>query len=281
MKRVVAAVALPLAYVVFAAIAWLLRLVRWRRPLIDRHVARCLTELSPARRREIAGRFYRYLGELAAEVACEPLLDRAALESRLRIENEPDVAAHLAAQRCVLILSAHHGNWEWLLLRCSTAFEARLTAVYKRLPNPRLDRFVLRLRERFGGRMVRSKQLVTHLIEQRGQVRLLAMLADQSPAAGGKQQAWLDLFGHPTAFHSGPGWIVAKFGFRPYFAAMRRERRGHYVVRLVELLPGVARPTPEQVLQAYVRALETHVREHPEQYFWAYNRWKREKPLYG
>jgi lauroyl/myristoyl acyltransferase len=62
---------------------------------------------------------------------------------------------------------------------------------------------------------------------------------------------------------------------------MQRESRGHYVVRFVELLPGVTRPSPEQVLEAYVRALEAHVRAQPEQYFWAYNRWKREKPLYG
>jgi KDO2-lipid IV(A) lauroyltransferase len=281
MKRVVSAVALPLGYALFALIAGAMRALRWRRALVDRHVDRCLPDQPPARRREVASRFYRYLGELVAEVACEPWLDRAAVDARVRFENGNEVAAHLAAQGRVLILSGHHCNWEWLLLRCSTGFEAPLTAVYKKLPNPRVERIVLRLRERFGGRMIRTKQLVPHLMEQRGKVRLLAMLADQSPAAGGKQQAWVDLFGHPTAFHSGPGWIAAKFGFRPYFAAMRRERRGHYVVRFVELLPGVTRPSPEQVLEAYVRALETHVREQPEQYFWAYNRWKREKPLYG
>ena len=49
---------------------------------------------------------------------------------------------------------------------------------------------------------------------------------------------------------------------------------------------GVFRPIikgtePDQILTAYTQALERHVRQYPELYFWAYNRWKREKPLYG
>lgn len=42
-----------------------------------------------------------------------------------------------------------------------------------------------------------------------------------------------------------------------------------------------ARAEPDEILTAYTRALEQHVRQYPELYFWAYNRWKREKPLYG
>jgi lauroyl/myristoyl acyltransferase len=62
---------------------------------------------------------------------------------------------------------------------------------------------------------------------------------------------------------------------------MHRERRGHYVVRFVELAPASARAEPEQILESYSESLERHVRRYPDQYFWAYNRWKREKPLYG
>jgi KDO2-lipid IV(A) lauroyltransferase len=107
------------------------------------------------------------------------------------------------------------------------------------------------------------------------------MLADQSPAAGNKEQAWLEFFGQQTSFYRGPGWIGAKLGYTVFLAAMRREGRGRYAVRFTELAMPGARWEPEQLLQAYVRALESHVRAYPEQYFWAYNRWKREKPLYG
>ena len=130
--------------------------------------------------------------------------------------------------------------------------------------------------------MVKAKDLVPHLLEQRGKVRLLAMLADQSPPARTEQQAWIDFFGQPTSFYRGPGWIGAKLGYAVYLAAMHRERRGQYAVRFIELAPAGVRAEPEQILAAYCNALEQHVRRYPDQYFWAYNRWKREKPLlYG
>jgi KDO2-lipid IV(A) lauroyltransferase len=199
----------------------------------------------------------------------------------VRFDDTERVAAALRGQRRVLILSAHHANWEWLLLRCSTGFEAPLTAVYRPLFDARLDRYARSVRQRFGCTMVRTDAIVQHLLERRGGVRLLAMLADQSPAVTSEQQAWPQFFGQPTAFHRGPGWIASKLDYAPYFAAMRRERRGHYVVDLVALSPGGQPAGPDVVVEAYVRALEAHVRRHPEQYFWAYNRWKREKPLYA
>jgi KDO2-lipid IV(A) lauroyltransferase len=208
-------------------------------------------------------------------------MTRESLDRRVTFDNPEVLSRELLGERRALILSAHHANWEWLLLRLSTGFEVPLTAVYRQLDNERFERLALKIRQRFGCTMVRTRQLVQYLIEKRGSVRLLAMLADQSPSAKNEQQVWTEFFGHPTAFHAGPGWIAAKMGYVPFFAAVRRVRRGHYAVRLVPLVEAGARPEPQKILQAYVQALEQHVREYPGQYLWAYNRWKREKPLYA
>ena len=181
----------------------------------------------------------------------------------------------------MLILSAHHCNWEWLLLRCSLSFEAPLIAPYKITSHSQLDRALCALRERFGGTMIPSKELVQHLLEKRGRVPLLAMLADQSPAAVNPEQTWLQFFGRPTAFHTGPGWIGAKFGYTVVLAAMQREKSWAIQRALHRTRVGYATQGARADSEAYVRALETPRPCHPEQYFWAYNRWKREKPLYG
>ena len=281
MKPRLSSALLACLYAVTGSIAFGLRVCRWRRKVIDRFVLRCLPELDAARRRSISAGFYAYLGELVAEVLFERFFDRETLAQRVRVENPEALNGLLDSQRRVLILSAHHANWEWLVLRCSTAFNAPLTAVYTRLKNPWLERKVRGLRGKFGCAMVEAPAAVQYLIEQRGKVPLLAMLADQSPSVKNKQQLWLEFFGQQTSFFQGPGWISAKMGYVPFFAAMRRERRGHYVVRFDELVPHGQRMNPEEILQAYAQRLEQHVREHPESYFWAYNRWKREKPLYG
>ena len=63
--------------------------------------------------------FYDYLGELTAEVLYAPSVGREELQERVRLINPELVAEALRDDRRVLILSAHHCNWEWLLLRCS------------------------------------------------------------------------------------------------------------------------------------------------------------------
>jgi lauroyl/myristoyl acyltransferase len=37
---------------------------------------------------------------------------------------------------------------------------------------------------------------------------------------------------------------------------------------------------PDEILAAYVQALERQIHDYPAAYFWAYNRWKRGKRLY-
>ena len=282
MKNAFESTLLGFLYAALGLVAWLMHRLGWRRDLVRRHLARCLPEIDEAGRRAIETGFYRHLGQLAAEFLGQRLLSPEALGERVRFQNPEAVRQVLAGQNGrVLILSSHHANWEWLLARCSSAFDVPLTAAYKPTRRENVDRVLRGWRERFGCRMVKAKDLVPHLLEQRGKVRLLAMLADQSPPARTEQQAWIDFFGQPTSFYRGPGWIGAKMGYAVYLAAMHREQRGHYVVEFIELAPAGARTEPEQILAAYCRALEQHVRRYPGQYFWAYNRWKREKPLYG
>jgi KDO2-lipid IV(A) lauroyltransferase len=278
--RALSLLPLPLLYAVSGALAFLARVFGWRKKLVRDGLARCLPDTIDDERRRIARDFYRYLGELVAEAVHGAHIDPASLADRLRFENPDAVEDILKGGKRVVLLAAHHCNWEWLLLRCSTAFGVPLVAAYKPASRERANRALSAVRSRFGATMVPAKQIVQHLLEQRGGVKLLALVADQSPAAVSEQQSWLPFFGRETAFFRGPGWIGAKMGYQPFFIAMRRESRGRYVARFVPLVAPGERADPDAIVQAYVRALETQVRAHPAQYFWAYNRWKRARRLY-
>jgi len=280
MLRFLSILPLPVLYALFGVLAWLLRAFGWRRELVDQGIARCLPAREPGDRAAVASEFYVWLGQLAAEFVAGARMSEGALADRLRFENEALVRDVLRDGRRVLLLAAHHCNWEWLLLRCSTAFGEPLSAAYKPASRETADRVLSEMRGRFGATMIPARDLVQQLIQRRGTVRLLAMLADQSPSARNEQQVWLPFLGQETAFFQGPGWIAARLGYVPVFIAMRREARGRYVARFVPLAAPGEKPGVEQILGAYVSALEQQVREHPAQYFWAYNRWKRAKRLY-
>lgn len=282
MFRILALLPFPVLRAFFGFVAFCVRLGGWRREVIDHHLARCLADMPQAGRDRIARSFYGYLGELVAEVVHADRISGERLAESVVFDNPEAVQSVLDGGRRVMILAAHHCNWEWLLLRCSVAFGEPLVAAYKPPGLKSGDRALRGMRSRFGATLVPAKDIVQHLLEQRGKVRLLALVADQSPAASNEQQVWLPFFGQETAFFRGPGWIATRMGYTVFLAAMRRERAGHYAVRFVALTSEASGSGRDQdeVLRAYATALEAHVREHPVEYFWAYRRWKRGKRLY-
>jgi Kdo2-lipid IVA lauroyltransferase/acyltransferase len=271
---------LPVLYVVCGALAFVARLVGWRRGYVRDGLKRCLPDASEAERNRVAAEFYHYLGELVAEAVHGVRIAPEDLVDRLRFENPEAVLDLLRGGKRVLLLASHHCNWEWLLLRCSTAFGVPLVAAYKPASRARADVELTAMRSRFGATMVPAKQVVNHLVAQRGTAKLLALVADQSPAPGNEQQQWITFFGTETAFFAGPGWVSARLGYQPVYIDMRRESRGRYVARFVPLLEHGERADPQRTTEAYVRAVETSVRARPAQYFWAYNRWKRSRRVY-
>lgn len=276
--RLLSLLPLPLLYAICGAAAWLLRVTGWRRRLVVDGLARCLPDRDAAERHRIAHEFYTGLGRLVAEILRGPRMAPADLERRLRFEDDQVVRDALAGGRRVLIVAGHHCNWEWLLLELSRRLDVPLVAPYKPISLASADRWAREMRSRFGATMVPAKVVGPYLVARRRQVRLIAMLADQSPSASSEKQAWLPFFGQDTSFFEGPGWISARLGFEPVFIAMRPEGRGRYVARFVPLAAPGERLDAEEVLRAYVAALERQVREYPARYFWAYNRWKRSKP---
>jgi KDO2-lipid IV(A) lauroyltransferase len=273
--RLISRLPLPLLYAICGVLAWILRVVRWRRRLVDDGLARCLPELGQAERRRVARQFYAGLGRLVAEVLHGARIAPERLEQRVHFENPEVVRDLIAAGRRVMLVAGHHCNWEWLLLECSRHLGAPLVVPYKPISRAGADRWMLATRSRFGATMVPTREIGPYLVARRRQVKLLAMLSDQSPSAKSDKQVWLPFFGQDTSFFQGPGWIGARLGYEPVFIAMRPDGRGRYVVRFVPLSPAGERLDQDQILRAYVTALEQQIRAYPAQYFWAYNRWKR------
>jgi len=272
--RLISRLPLPLLYALCGFLAWILRVTRWRRDLVDDGLGRCLPEKNAAARATIARDFYAGLGRLVAEFLHGNRITASELEQRVRFENDAVVCDALADGRRILLVAGHHCNWEWLLLQVSRRFTEPLVVPYKRISLDSADRWARDTRSRFGAIMVPAKEIGPYLVARRRQAKLIAMLADQSPSRSNEGQTWLPFFGQDTAFFQGPGWIGARLRFEPVFIAMRPDGKGRYVARFVPLGAPGERMDAEQILRAYARALEQSIREHPAMYFWAYNRWK-------
>lgn len=276
--RLLSLLPLPALYALCGGLAWLARVTGWRESLVIDGLRLCQPDRDPAELRGLAREFYAGLGRVVAEFIYESRMTPEEFEERLRFEDDAPVREALAAGRKVLLVAGHHCNWEWLHLECSRRFGEQVVAPYKPLSRESADRWVLGMRRRFGAIMVPAKEIGPYLVARRRQVRLIAMLADQSPSARSDKQVWLPFFGRDTSFFQGPGWIGEKLRFEPFFIAMTPAGHGRYVARFVPLAAPGERLDADRILKAWVGALEQQVRRYPAHYFWAYNRWKRKKP---
>ena len=139
---------------------------------------------------------------------------------------------------------------------------------------------MLKIRSRFGARLVPAKELLADFLRRRGIVRAVAMNADQAPVSTDKRY-WTQFLGQDTAFYIGAEQIARATRLPILYVAVRRIRRGYYDVELRPLWDGREVTGPNAVTERYARACEIDVLKSPADWLWSYRRWRLKKPLYG
>jgi KDO2-lipid IV(A) lauroyltransferase len=153
-------------------------------------------------------------------------------------------------------------------------------AAYKPLHDQWAERLMLKVRSRFGARLVPAKDLLADILKRRAIVRAMAMNADQAPVSTDKRY-WTHFLGQDTAFYVGAEQIARATRLPVIYVVMRRVRRGGYEVELRTLWDGRGATEPNTIMERYARACEDDVLKSPADWLWSYRRWRLKKPLYG
>lgn len=267
-----------LLYALGALLAFLLRYVLLYRVRIARENLRaCFPDRDAAAIRGFLDAYYRRLGQIIAECLKLAGLSARQLRERVRFANLELVQRELGAGRSVILLAAHLGNWEWQLQGIVVHTQTPVDAAYKPLHSAGADRALLQLRSRFGARMVPAKKLVRVVARARGQLHMVALMADQIPSSSAGRH-WVRFLGRETAFYPGPAEIARMTGYATLFAGMRRIRRGYYEITFHPVVAADERLEPAAFTERYARLLEAEIRQDPPNWIWTHRRWKLAPP---
>ena len=260
------------AYLVLGLAAWFaLRVAGLRRSVVRDNLARSFPGWPRERLRAVEREFARRQGELAAEVLYAGHMDADELRARVTFTN-PELLAGAGRPRPVILLGAHQCNFEWMVQRLSLELGPGLVALYKPPRSARTERWLRRMRSRFGARLVPAKSVLAELARLRD-VAAIGLLADQVPRTS-PEKHWVEFLGRDTAFYMG-GELLGR-GLRAQVCAvrMRRLARGRYEMTLEPLNEPGGRLPHGEVTARYARALEAWVREDPAGWWWTHRRWK-------
>jgi len=254
--------------------------VRHRRHVIREQLERVFPALSERERTAIHKRFLKNFCEVLVEVLKSVSISPTDMIGRIHILNMSGARQYLDAGQSVMFVTSHLCNWEWLLHGVTLQLGYPLDAAYKPLHDAWAERLMLKVRSRFGARLIPAKELLADFLRRRAVVRALAMNADQAPVSTDKRY-WTLFLGQDTAFYVGAEQIARATRLPVLYLVMRRLRRGHYEVELMTLWDGREALPPNAITERYARACERDVLKHPADWLWSYRRWRLQRPLYG
>lgn len=279
--RALSRLPLPLLHALGRVLGFLLfNVLDIRGGVVRDNLRRAFPEKTDAERKALWRAYHRQVMDVGMEVVKGFSLPAAELRDRVELVGFEPLLAEIAAGRSAMVVTAHHCNWEWLLLRLTDALPCPVDAIYKTLQPAGVDEAFLAMRSRFGGRLVSAKEVLKRILARRENPRVVALVADQVPLSAANK-VWLRFLGQDTAFFAGPEEISRGLKIPLVFLAMERISRGRYRVTAEWLThPGETGLAPREATRRYAERLEAVIRAHPADWFWGHRRWKLQKPLY-
>jgi len=183
--------------------------------------------------------------------------------------------------RGVIVLSLHLGAWEMGGVYLPTQGPA--TVLYK--PQPELDWLIREVRERAGAELVSAdRRGIRRLAQALRRGEYVGILPDQEPRVT-PGSVFAPFFGVPALTMLLVNQLARKTGARVIFAfAVRLPRAQGFHIHCLPAPAGVDSEDEITAATALNRGIENAIRVCPEQYFWAYKRFRKRPsgmpPLY-
>ncbi|MBI3597194.1 MAG: HAD-IIIA family hydrolase [Nitrospirae bacterium] len=226
---------------------------------------------------------YRSLGKSLMELLGAMDQDGSAILRGVRIVGRSHVEEAFRQGRGVIFLASHYGNWELMNL-VNSASGVPTHVVARVLDNPWLNRMINRQRGRFGATVINSKDpsSVRQILSALHQKKAVAFLIDQSVV--GNRGVYVDFFGRLAYTHKVVALMAIKTGAPVIPIFMHREAEGGHRLVYGKALSLIKTGNREHDVwintQIMTRAVEEAVRQHPEQWLWMHDRW-RKQPTVG
>jgi KDO2-lipid IV(A) lauroyltransferase len=199
---------------------------------------------------------------------------------KVQIRGEENLRNALKEQRGVIVISAHLGNWEMMALFWPLYFKMPITAVDRQIQNRIINRWIRRLRTKFGNRVIEKAGALPEMMRTLRKQQILGVLIDQGTKSSlGVKITFFDKFVTAT---SGAALLALRCKSPVIPAFCIKNNDGTFTINIEPSLTlkrtNDLRADLRTNTQIMMDAIEKAVREYPEQWFWVHRRWRKYYP---
>lgn len=247
--------------------------IRYRRAVVMGNLAIAFPEKSLRERKLIANRFYHNFCDTFIETIKMLSISKRSLDKRFQANLEPLNELYRGTDRNLQLQSGHHFNWEIINAGIARHLQFPFLGVYMPIKNKNLNRIFYDTRSKYGTVLIPATAFRTHFLQRSKDRYALGLAADQKPAAPDRAY-WVDFFGQPAAFVTGPEKGAKLNDAIVVFVNFYKLKRGYYGLEY-EIATSDPRSTAEgELTKAFARFLENAIRKRPDNYLWSHKRWK-------
>lgn len=259
------------SWIVGGALGWLFSLFPSpARRIASRNIELCFPHLRERDRRRLVRRHFLMCGVAVLSVGASWSAPRWRIRSLVRTRGQRHLDQALASGRSVILLAPHFIALDIGGVRVS--LDRAIVTMYRKSKNPLLD-YLSRRRARFGVVLVEREASLRPLIRRIREGQPFYYLPDQD--MGERTSVFVPFFGIPAATVTALSRIARLTGAAVVPCITRILPGGlGYEVRYIPPLANFPTADPEADARRMNLEIEAWIREMPEQYMWAYRRFK-------
>jgi KDO2-lipid IV(A) lauroyltransferase len=185
----------------------------------------------------------------------------------------------LERKKGAFILMAHYGNWEAMAIYNGYLGVMHLYSIVRRLDNPYLDKATQAFRTCSGNGTFYRDDSPLKIVRALKNNSCVAVMMDQNTAVGG---VFVDFFGKKAATVRSVALLSHRSGTPILPIFVHPEKNGTYSIEIKPELKLEKTGDKDQDILDWTgecqKAIESVVRERPENWMWVHRRWKTRPP---
>ncbi|RYY69165.1 MAG: lipid A biosynthesis acyltransferase, partial [Chitinophagaceae bacterium] len=252
----------------------LFHIAGYRKKVVMDNLAIAFPDKSQEERVKIARQFYKNLVDTFLESIKMLSMSDATFAKRGRMDFT-EINKLIASGKNIQFHSGHQMNWEYGHWSVATQISIPWVGVYKKIGNAAVDRLFRKLRSKGPTVLVGVHEFKSRAHTVFHGQYALGLIADQNagkPANG----YWLNFFGKPVPFVTGPDKGAIKNNPAIVFVKFVKLKRGYYRFEPTVIAEEGGRFQEGEVTRIYRDFLEKTIVEDPANYLWTHRRWRRQ-----
>ncbi len=248
--------------------------IKYRKEVVLNNLAIAFPGKTDAERKKIARKFYQYFTDTMIESLKFISISKKQLLKR-STGNFEVINALIDKGYNINIMAGHQFNWEYANLLYAANLKIPFVGVYMPIKNQAFNKIFLDFRSRYGTILISATDFKNKMHDVFKRQYMLALAADQNPGSP-TSGYWMNFFGRPTPFVSGPEKGAVKNNAAVVYVGFKKIKRGHYHFETTLLTEQSSGTATGQLTCLYRNILEQTIQQDPANYLWSHRRFKFE-----